>query len=218
MHEGFLQCRSAVGDEGEGFHTVFRAHRGLEVGEREAFGRRLPGPPMDEQTHHHPAQHAQEQQPFGRLRPATVIDERHIKALVAAVFNPPALPVGRQPLPRRKLCRRQIGLQRYRFGRPPAALPREPGPLRGFARDSGLQPYALTEGRTAATRFPPHPPGRRTQLTRKPVVFYHRLPSSPPPGVPGTAATQTTLRAHRRPHRTSLVPGPRRLAPISALN
>ena len=55
MHEGFLQCRSAVGDEGEGFHPVFRAHRGLKVGEREVFGLRLPGPPMDEQTHHHPA-------------------------------------------------------------------------------------------------------------------------------------------------------------------
>ena len=64
---------------------------------------------MHEETDGQPAQHAQDPQSIGVAHPATVIIERHVQALVGAVFNPPALTVGLEPRRGRAIPRREVG-------------------------------------------------------------------------------------------------------------
>jgi hypothetical protein len=96
--QGSSEFRTAVGDEGEGLGEIVFAHGGLEIGEGFVFGPSLLVPPVHEEADHHSPKHAQNQKTVGVEHLATIVMERDVQALMAAVFNPPALSVGLEPL------------------------------------------------------------------------------------------------------------------------
>jgi hypothetical protein len=111
MHEGVLECGPLVDDKAKGFGEIVFAHRGLEVGERFEVGLGLAVAPLHEQADDQPVRHSEDPQPIGASHPATVVIEGHIQALMGAVFDPPTLPVGLQPLARVEFVGAQVGLQ-----------------------------------------------------------------------------------------------------------
>jgi len=75
--------------------------------------------------------HAQDPQSIGVAHSATVVIERHIQALVGAIFNSPALTVGLEPPKWREFLGGQVGDEADRFVLASGALAGQLGRLRG---------------------------------------------------------------------------------------
>ena len=161
--KGFSQWGAAVGDKAQGFGQIVFFHRRLEVGERLEVGLGLASAPLHEEADDQPARPAHEPQSIGAAHPATVVMERHIQALVGAVSDPPALPVGLEPLKGGEFLGGQIGDEADRFVLASDAVAGQPGRLGGegkaevFGGDgAAFQGPAL---RSALVLFPRASPG-----------------------------------------------------------
>lgn len=98
MHEGILEDRLVVGDKTHGRGEVIFPHGGLEVSGGFEVGFGLVATPLHKEAVGQAAEHAQNPQGLGPTYPAAVVVEGNVQALMEAIFNPPPLAVGLQPV------------------------------------------------------------------------------------------------------------------------